>query len=121
MTDQVLLAPQRSDRPSFRWRTRLEGSFYNLRLVWNSRAQRWLLDISDAVGLPIATGIGIVTGVDMLRPFADSRLPGGQLFARDESGRGRLPTRDGWRADFRLLYRTVADVAAAAGTDDEVR
>lgn len=111
----------RADRPSFRWRTRLDGAFYHLRLVWISRVHRWILDIADAANNPIALGIGVTVGCDLLAPLSAEGRPPGQLFATDDSGAGRNPTRNGWRGDFRLIYRPAADVAAAFGTDDEVR
>lgn len=131
MADLVLLGPQRVDVPAFRWRTRLDGAFYGFRLFWVSRAGReygytgqagrWMLDIRDTAGNAIALGIGVVVDLDMLAPVPGTSKPPGQLFVRDDSGRGRLPTRNGWRGDFRLIYRPKDDVAAAAGTDAAIR
>lgn len=127
MADLVLLGPKRTDRPAFRFRTQLEGTLYGFRFVWNSRLFRWYCDLADAAGNTIASGIAIVTGNDLLAaipggpgPTHDPKPPG-QLFVVDDSGAGRLPTRNGWRSDFRLIYRPAADVAAAVGTPSEVR
>lgn len=121
MVDEILLAPSRSDRPAFRWRTRLDGRFYGFRLVFSQRMRTWLLDLSDATGAPIFTAVTCVVDQDLTRPFAVSTIPPGQLFVRDESGLGRIPGRDAWRSDHRMIYRPEADVAAAVGTDLEVR
>ncbi len=121
MADTHLSGAERSTRPARRWRTRLEGAFYGFRLVWNSRAHRWLLDITDAAGGSVARGLGVAVDLDLLAAVSVSNRPPGQLFVRDDSGAGRIPTRQGWSEGFRLLYRPEADVAIAAGTSDEVR
>lgn len=121
MADVTLLGPQRSAKAEIRFRERLDGSWYGFRLVWYLRANRWFLDIADAAGATIVSGIGVVTDADMLAPIVRGRRPPGQLFVRDDAGLGRSPTRTGWARDFRLIYRPEADVTAAAGTLDEVR
>ncbi|MGB0768850.1 MAG: phage baseplate plug family protein [Phycisphaeraceae bacterium] len=127
MADFALLGPKRTERPAFRFRTLLDGTIYGFRFVWNSRLFRWYFDLADSAGNTIASGIAIVTGADLLAaipngpgPNNDPKPPG-QLYVVDDSGAGRLPTRNGWRSDFRMIYRDAAGVLEAAGTADEVR
>lgn len=121
MADQVLIATQRTDRPAYRFRSRLDGSVYGLRLVYVSRSKRWHVDVSNEDGEPIIEGLRVVTGISLLEPWRGAPgFPPGQLFAVDPSGRSRDPGRFDLRADIRLVYRPAADVAAAAGTPDEV-
>lgn len=121
MADIHLIGAQRSTRPVRLWRTRLEGAdFWGFRLVWNSRARRWLLDVSTGLGSPVVLGRGVVVDLDLLADVSVDGRPPGQLFVRDDSGAGRIPGLYGWRGDFRMLYRPIADVEAAVGTADEV-
>jgi hypothetical protein len=119
--DEVQQGPPRATRPEFSFRTRLEAELYQLRFAYNSRMQRWFMDVQAPDGTDIVRGIRVATGHNLIRPFqADPRLPRGQLFVVDDSGADRDPDRFGWRGDFRLVYRPIAIVTGAAGTDNEV-
>jgi hypothetical protein len=121
MADLTLLGPQRTNRPAFRFRTRLEGEFWAFRLVWNTRVHAWFLDVISADGVDLVTGLRIAEGLDLLGAFSDTTLPPGQLFVVDDSGLHRDPPRNAWTEGWRLKYRPTSDVQAAAGTADEVR
>ena len=54
----------------------LSGQTYNLRVTWNVPGQCWLLDIADAAGTPLLTGLPLVTGANMLGQFAYAGPPG---------------------------------------------
>lgn len=45
----------------------LNGTNYEMRLVWNSIANCWVLDLSDAVGQPLAQGLPLIDGADILQ------------------------------------------------------
>ncbi len=121
MADEVQQGPPRALSPEFAFRARLDGLLYGLRFVYNSRMQRWFMDLEGADGTPLVSGLRVAAGHNMLRPFVAAGFPPGQLFALDDSGLGRDPDRFGWRGDFRLIYRPAADVLAAAGTVEEVQ
>jgi hypothetical protein len=40
---------------------------YNFRLVWNAATDCWVLDISDSTGTPIAQGLPLIDGADILQ------------------------------------------------------
>lgn len=121
MADQIILATQRTERPAYRFRVRLDGVFFQVRLVYVSRKQRWILDLSDDQVEPLALAIPVVTGPSLLQPFTGRRdFPAGQLFAQDLTGADRDAGRNDLRDDIALIYRPAEDVAAAAGTDAEV-
>lgn len=48
----------------------LGGVTYGLRFVWNAQSACWILDISDTLGNPIAQGIPVITGADLVKQFA---------------------------------------------------
>jgi hypothetical protein len=44
----------------------LSGVTYGFTVSWNVQNSSWIIDISDASGNPILSGIPMVTGVDLL-------------------------------------------------------
>lgn len=55
----------------------LSGKSYRMAVKWNWIEQCWVVDLSDSAGVPVARGLAMVTGADML----------GQLHARGFVGR----------------------------------
>lgn len=48
----------------------LAGTTYDFNVQWNVQNASWIIDISDASGNPIVSGIPMVTGVDLLEQYA---------------------------------------------------
>lgn len=48
----------------------LAGTTYGFTVVWNSVNASWMIDIADAIGNAILSGIPMVTGVDLLEQFS---------------------------------------------------
>lgn len=122
MADQIFLAPLRSLRPEFDWRSRLEGTFYTFRAAYNTRRKLWHLDLGDADGSPLALGHPLLSGISIFEPFRGLiGFPPGQILLEDTSGAGRDPGRNDLRGDFRMKYRPLADVLELEGTALGVR
>lgn len=50
----------------------LGGTQYRLTLRWCGMAEGgWMLDVADADDVPLVAGIALVTGADLLAPYAD--------------------------------------------------
>ena len=64
---------------------------YKLTLKWNSVALCWVLDLADSDEVPIVQGIPIVTGTDLLAPYAYLGIGGG-LVALTEGNPDAVPT-----------------------------
>jgi hypothetical protein len=47
----------------------LTGTTYGFNVQWNVQNASWIIDIADASGSPIVSGIPMVTGVDLLEQF----------------------------------------------------
>lgn len=69
----------------------LLGITYNLMVVWNAAANAWILDILDALQVPVLTGIPIVTGVDLLGQHRHLNIGGG-LVALSSPDQFDVPT-----------------------------
>ncbi|ENX03629.1 hypothetical protein F900_00723 [Acinetobacter modestus] len=48
--------------------TTLNGKTYKLRLIWRDPIG-WFLDIHDVADLPLANGIAVVTGVNLIKQY----------------------------------------------------
>jgi hypothetical protein len=95
---------------SFTQRTRLDGVDYSLRFTHNTRSDSWTLDVaalggSERDNVPIATGVKIFIGNDLLRYASHPDLtPPGNLLALSADGSRRAPTRDELGTRVRLYY-----------------
>lgn len=83
----------------------LAGVTYNLTLKWNDVLYRgglvtpcWMLDIADANNVPLATGLPLVTGADLLAQHPYLGI-GGQLIVQSDNDPNLVP-------DFDTLGRT---------------
>lgn len=48
----------------------LAGTTYGFNVQWNVQNASWIIDIADASGNPIVSGIPMVTGADLLEQYA---------------------------------------------------
>lgn len=100
--------------PASQQTVEFDGVIVGLRLWWNARAQRWILDVTDQAGAEIASGLGLVIGRSLLARFgARPDMPPGSLVAVDTSGAGREAGRDDLGDRVRLVYADAAELAAA--------
>jgi hypothetical protein len=86
--------------------TTLSGKEYSLGLNYrNSIEGGWTLDISDNSGNPIAQGIPLVTGANLLAQYAHLGFIGG-LYVQTSTNPDAVPTFDNLGADAQLYYLT---------------
>lgn len=83
---EIPLSPQAQ-----KFQIALAGVTYTLTLWWSTISQSWNVSIADANQQPIVDSIPIVTGVDLLSPFAYLNF-GGQLFAQTDNKLDAPPT-----------------------------
>ena len=71
-----------SDQPYRTQSTSLEGRSYKLTFDWNSRTDRWTMDIATEDGDRILDGAVLAVGIDLLRtvPNTLDTVPPGELF-----------------------------------------
>lgn len=99
--------PVPSNSESFRQRTVLDGTTYELIFSWSIRAQQFTLSINDAQGTRLIS-IPVVGGVDLLTRFRRTDLPQGNLIVFDTTDAQREPTLEGFGAEFRVWYQEAA-------------
>jgi hypothetical protein len=99
-TIEIPIAPSVADQ---RLQVQLEQETFGLRARWNERVSTWLLDVSDDVGVVVAS-VPIVVEAPLLRRYTDRRLPKGELVLVDTTGQGAEPGLADLGARCRLLY-----------------
>lgn len=96
------------DTPRQTFQVRLSNILYRLRLQYNDRTDRWSMSIYDGEDNPIIAGMALVINFPLFFGARDPRLPPGQIFVIDPSGRQTLePDRTAWSEsgqDLRLVY-----------------
>lgn len=90
-----------------RFAIQLAGVVYQMTLQWRNNAQGgWVLDIADAIGTPIVSGIALVTGTDLLGQY-DYLGIGGALYVLNSAGGDDAPTFLDLGADTHLVFTTA--------------
>jgi hypothetical protein len=90
--------------PDTTQRVELDGLVYTMRLLWSERGECWHLDLSDADGARIVSGIRMVTGFPLLYRFRHLGVPPGELYFFDLQDAGGQPTLEDMGERFRLYY-----------------
>lgn len=102
----VFALPVTNADPNYRFQIELEGRLYFFEFRYNTRMERWLMDLEDENQDPLVVGIPVLTNLFLLAQFVDDRLPPGFIIAQDESGEGKQATRQQLGNDVKLLYMT---------------
>lgn len=90
-----------------RFAIQLAGKVYQMTLQWRNNAQGgWVLDIADAEGTLIVSGIALVTGTDLLGQY-DYLGIGGSLLVLNSSGGDEAPTFTDLGTDTHLVFVTA--------------
>lgn len=83
----------------------LAGVSYQVRLVWNSVSESWVINLASSLGVDILAGIPLVTGVDLLAPYGYLNL-GGSLTVETDGDLLQPPTRDNLGTSGKLYFTT---------------
>ena len=76
---------------------------YRLTLKWNTYSSCWVLDIADSIGAPLAAGLAVVTGADILGQLAYLGIAGG-LFTVSDDEPDAVPTFENLGVNGRLYF-----------------
>lgn len=98
------------DFPNYTQRTVLDGAAFVLEFAFNQREGMWYLNLSDADGVEIRSGIKLVVDFPLLRKIIDTRRPPGELVAVDLQNLGTEPTIGELGERVELVYTPVAEL-----------
>lgn len=77
---------------------------YVLEMRYNTRKDRWLLNILDATEQPILMGVPLLVERDLLASYQSLAIPPGYLFCSDRSGKGLQPGLGAFLTSHTLYY-----------------
>jgi hypothetical protein len=103
------------DQKLYYWKqtTTLDGTDYLLEFRYNDREATYYLQISLTDGTLLATGIPLVSNYRLLKPYADFRMPLGEMVAV-AAGKNDSPAALGdLGGRVQLVYYTQAEMQAA--------
>jgi len=110
MSDFIPCSPQ--SQASWSQRTALDGVDFTLTFRWSQRDGHWLMDLADAEGVAIRSGLTLATSIPLLRGIVDTRRPAGELIVVDSTGASDLdPGFSDLGSRFVLMYVTAAEMA----------
>lgn len=90
--------------PDFNFQIELDAVIYGFRFVYNERADRWSMEIQDALGNALVSGLRVVTNWKPLARFKTPGLPPGFLFTMDVTGGSTEPTELTFGSTVLLCY-----------------
>jgi hypothetical protein len=96
--------PARNDLPWYQFKITLSGVIYTLVFRYNTRMQRWILDIADPAGNQIITGLVLLIERLVTSQYVTLALPPGPLFALDDTNQDAQPTLFSFGIDHTLAY-----------------
>ena len=96
------------DRPRIEFETTLAGETFGFLIAWNDRLGAWVMDLRDDEGETILACVRLVVNYPLLRGYANTNLPNGELYVVGSDLAGtQEPRRDAWREDgqnLKLLF-----------------
>ncbi len=102
----LIQLPVNSDQANYEFKTTIDGTKYTFAFRFNTRADRWIMDIKTGSGDVLVTGIPLLAGVDFLARFnKDIRFPQGNLFLLNLIDENANPGRDDLGSNVLLVYQ----------------
>lgn len=85
----------------------LAGTEYQLTFLWRDAAGGgWVLDLADAAGNQLLSGIPLITGVDLLAQYSYLNIPG-QLWVMSDGDPAAVPTYSNLGSTSHLYFVTT--------------
>jgi len=100
----IIILPLGNDLPWYTFSISLTGVQYTIRMRYNTRAQRWIMDIADGQNNDIIDSIPLLIGRNLVGRFNSDSLPGGEFFVTDDTGAGNQPTQYSFATTHSLWY-----------------
>jgi hypothetical protein len=79
---------------------------FTIRMRYNTRMQRWILDIADPANATILAGLPLLVERNVAGQYVMAGLPDGTIFVSDNTNQDEQATRDSFGLTHSLLYVT---------------
>lgn len=103
------IIPTRYDLPWYTETVELNGVQFRLTFAYNTRDERWYLDIAKPDGTMILAGQPIIVDYPMLKRFVNQDLPYGFLLAVDSTDKGEEAEEEDLGNRVKLIFSTPED------------
>lgn len=90
--------------PLYEFEVELDGVLFRLDMNFNSRQQTWFMNLRDADGTMLRSGVPIVSGFPLLARMVQQSRPAGTLMAVPVSGEIDAATLEQLGLDVILTY-----------------
>ena len=102
--------PVTNQVPNYRFQIDLESVQYYLEFRFNTRLDRWVMDIEDKDKNTLIQGVPILINLNLLAQYVIEGLPPGVFMAINETGTQQEATRNTFGVDVKLIYITSDEV-----------
>lgn len=96
--------PMRNDIFNMKFKMTLSGTIFSLKVYFNVRMNRWLMNISDSQANQILVGVPILIQRSLTSQYPTLALPAGQFICTDDTGLGNQPTQYSFGQTNTLYY-----------------
>jgi hypothetical protein len=97
--------PTFNDVAWYQFKIILSGATFFLRMRYNTRMQRWILDITDPSNNDILDGMPLLIDRDFLNQYVIPNLPAGKIIVSSSTGStSNQPSRYSFGSEDVLLY-----------------
>lgn len=90
--------------PWMTFKITLSNVIYSLDFKYNTRMQRWTMDINDPSQNPLLTGIPLLIERNLTFQYFYLAIPPGVFFCTDDTGQETQPTLFSFGLDHTLFY-----------------
>lgn len=96
--------PVGNDLPFYKLRVPLSGILTGLRFQFNTRMNRWIMDVTDAQDVDLLSGVPLLVNRDLIGFYVYSGALPGRFLVTDDTNTGAQPTRNSFGTTHSLLY-----------------
>lgn len=100
----LLTVPVTNTLPFITYKITLSAVIYTLTFKYNTRMARWILNISDATGNQLLSGICLLIQRQLTSQYLYLAIPPGIFVCTDDTGQDTQPTQFSFGVDHTFLY-----------------
>lgn len=100
----VFQIPTDNTLPWYTFRIVLSNITYTLQLRYNTRMDRWFMQIQDAVGNPIVSGLPLLQRYSPLLQYRTLAVPAGDILIYNNTGTLNPPGLASFLSDYSIIY-----------------
>lgn len=106
---RLFTIPINTSLPNQKLKITLSGSIYELEIIYNTRMQRWTMNINDAAGNQLLQGVVLLIDRDLTGQYLQLSIPPGLFICSDDTGKGTQPTQSSFNVDHTSWYFAPED------------